>query len=105
MTKLIYVLFVLLGISCHSKSTEKPLNDPTGSLAKEQPTGTSEIDFVKSSPDKAKVLLENEYVRVIEYSLKPGEKDNLHTHPPKTSYIISGGLLRVFPENEEPFDA
>lgn len=63
-----------------------------------------EIDFVMSSPDKAKIVLENEFVRVIEYSLKPGEKDNLHTHPPKTSYVISGGILRVYPENEKPFD-
>jgi beta-alanine degradation protein BauB len=60
---------------------------------------------VESSPDKAKILLENEYVRVIEYSLRPGEKDSTHTHPPKTSYVISGGLLRIYPENEKPFDA
>ncbi|PZR08540.1 MAG: hypothetical protein DI539_22645 [Flavobacterium psychrophilum] len=65
----------------------------------------AEIDFVKASPDKAKILLENEFVRVIEYSLKPGEKDNTHTHPPKTSYVISGGTLRVYPENEKPFDS
>jgi quercetin dioxygenase-like cupin family protein len=43
-------------------------------------------------------------VRVIEYSLKPGEKENPHTHPPKTSYVISGGTLKVYPENEKPFD-
>lgn len=65
---------------------------------------TTEIDFVRVSPDKAKILLENEYVRVIQYSLKPGEKDNPHTHPPKTSYVISGGTLRVFSDNEKPVD-
>jgi creatinine amidohydrolase/Fe(II)-dependent formamide hydrolase-like protein len=64
-----------------------------------------EIDFVKVSPNLVKVLFENEYVRVLEYSLKPGEKDNPHTHPPKSSYVISGGLLRVYPENGKPFDA
>lgn len=63
------------------------------------------IDFVASSPGKAKIVLENEYVRVIEYSLKPGEMDSTHTHPPKTSYVISGGLLRIYPENGKPFDA
>jgi quercetin dioxygenase-like cupin family protein len=57
-----------------------------------------------ASPDKYKLLLENDHVRVIQYTLKPGEKDNPHTHPPKTSYVISGGTFRVFPENEEPFD-
>ena len=50
------------------------------------------------------LVLENDYVRVIEYTLKPGEKDNPHTHLQKTSYVISGGTFRVYPENEEPFD-
>jgi quercetin dioxygenase-like cupin family protein len=49
--------------------------------------------------------LENEHVRVIEYTLKPGEKDTPHTHPPKTYYVVSGGKLRVYPENEKLFDA
>lgn len=62
------------------------------------------VDFAQSSPDKVRVLLENDKVRVLEYSLKPGEKDNPHTHPPKTSYVISGGRLRVYPEGEKPFD-
>lgn len=63
-----------------------------------------EIDVLKASPDKYKVVLENELVRVIQYTLKPGEKDNPHTHPPKTSYVISGGTFRVYPEYEKPFD-
>jgi quercetin dioxygenase-like cupin family protein len=65
---------------------------------------TTEIDVLTASPDKYKVVLENEHVRVIQYTLKPGEKDNPHTHPPKTSYVISGGTFRVYPENQEPFD-
>lgn len=66
---------------------------------------STEIDFVKSSPDKAKILLENEHVRVIQYSLKPGEMDSVHTHPAKSSYVVSGGFLRIYPENDKPFDA
>ncbi len=65
---------------------------------------TTAINVVKVSPDKYKILLENEYVRVVEYSIKPGEKDNPQTHPRKTSYILSGGTLRVYPEHEKPFD-
>ena len=71
--------------------------------AKPEATGM-DIDAVKASPGQFKILLENEYVRVVEYSLKPGEKDSTHTHPPKTSYVISGGMLRIYPENEKPFD-
>ena len=111
MTKLIFLIAIsYLTISCNQNA--KPVEDNKASTSNDSlqieastKTGTAEIDFVKSSPDKAKILLENKFVRVIEYSLKPGEKDSTHTHPPKTSYVISGGTLRVFPENERPFDA
>ncbi|MGQ0540651.1 MAG: hypothetical protein ACT4O9_02220 [Blastocatellia bacterium] len=59
------------------------------------------IDPVKVSPDKFKILLENDHVRVVEYALKPGEKDNWHTHPAKTSYVVSGGNLKIRIENGE----
>jgi oxalate decarboxylase/phosphoglucose isomerase-like protein (cupin superfamily) len=38
----------------------------------------------------------------LEYTLKPGEKDQIHTHPPKSSYVVSGGKLKVYLENKEP---
>jgi quercetin dioxygenase-like cupin family protein len=82
------------------------------SAAQEQPgmgkyeaRDTSEIDVIKVSPDKCKVLMENEYVRVLEYTLAPGQKDNPHTHPPKSYYVVEGGTLRVYPEKGQPFDA
>ena len=110
MTRTILIFAICsLAISCNQNSKSPEAKEPTSSndtLQNEKPDkidGT-EIDFVKSSPDKTKILLENEYVRVIEYSLKPGEKDSTHTHPPKTSYVISGGTVRVYPENEKPFD-
>ncbi|MES1181561.1 MAG: hypothetical protein ABUL44_02075, partial [Flavobacterium sp.] len=65
----------------------------------------TEIDVVTVSPDKCKVLMDNPYVRVLEYTLAPGEKDNPHTHPPKSYYVVDGGKLRVYPEGGEPFDA
>lgn len=59
------------------------------------------IDAIKSSPANFKLLLENEYVRVLEYSLKPGQKDTPHTHPAKSSYVVSGGKIKVYLENGE----
>ncbi|CAN5455276.1 hypothetical protein BH10BAC2_BH10BAC2_25380 [soil metagenome] len=59
------------------------------------------IDAVKASPGIFKILLENEHVRVLEYSLKPGEKDAWHTHPAKSSYVVSSGKLKVYLENGE----
>ena len=59
----------------------------------------SDIDALKASPENFKLLLENDHVRVLEYTLKPGTKDLTHTHPPKSSYIVSGGKLKVNLEN------
>jgi quercetin dioxygenase-like cupin family protein len=111
MNRLTFIFLIsLLTISCNQNSKREdssPLSRSTDSLEQQKLTDldTTEIDFVKSTPDKTRILLENEYVRVIEYSLKPGERDSTHTHPPKTSYVISGGLLRIYPENGNSFDA
>ena len=60
-----------------------------------------DIDPVKLSPGIFKILLENEHVRVVQYSLPPGEKDDWHTHPAKSSYVVSGGKLKVHLKNGE----
>ena len=62
-----------------------------------------EIDPVAVSPTMYTVLLENEHVRVVEYQIEPGEKDNWHTHPAKASYVVSGGSLRITTEEGESF--
>ena len=51
-------------------------------------------DPVKTSPQYYKVLLENDQVRVIEYHLKPGEKEPMHSHPAGVVYVLSGGKLK-----------
>lgn len=53
------------------------------------------VDPVKASPDKYKVLLENDHVRVVDYTIHPGARDEWHTHPPKVSYVLEGGTLRI----------
>jgi quercetin dioxygenase-like cupin family protein len=59
------------------------------------------IDVLKASPANFNLLLENEHVRVLEYTLKPGEKDTPHTHPAKSSYVVLGGKIKVYLENGE----
>jgi quercetin dioxygenase-like cupin family protein len=56
---------------------------------------TQEIDPVSVSPDLYKVLLENDYVRVVQYTINPGQRDSIHTHPAKVSYVVRGGILRI----------
>ncbi|MEO8575161.1 MAG: hypothetical protein ABI556_00610 [Gemmatimonadales bacterium] len=64
---------------------------PAGARSQQQ----ADIDPVTVSADKYKVLLENDRVRIVEYSIKPGERDQPHTHPSKVSYVVGGGSLRI----------
>ncbi|HJT67956.1 MAG TPA: hypothetical protein VJ749_15970 [Pyrinomonadaceae bacterium] len=39
--------------------------------------------------------LENDRVRVLEATLKPGDKEQLHSHPAYVIYVIEGGKVRT----------
>ena len=56
---------------------------------------TTAQDPVKQSPQYYKVLLENEQVRVLEYRLKPGEKEPMHTHTAGVIYIFGDAKMRT----------
>jgi quercetin dioxygenase-like cupin family protein len=52
-------------------------------------------DPVKTSPQYYKVLMENDQVRVLEYRLKAGEKEPMHSHPAGVVvYVPSGAKLK-----------
>lgn len=63
----------------------------------------AQIDAVAASPSQFRVLLDNEHVRLLEYVLQPGERDQWHTHPPKVSYVVEGGALRIHLEDGTSF--
>ena len=52
-------------------------------------------DVLKVSPATNKVLVENQYVRVLESTFKPGAKEPLHTHPAGWYYVSKAGTLKV----------
>jgi len=54
----------------------------------------SSQDPVKLSPQYYKVLMENDRVRVLEYRLKPGEKEPTHSHPAGVVYSLGDSTLR-----------
>ena len=41
-----------------------------------------------------RVKLENARVRVLDATLKPGDKEQLHSHPAYVIYVIEGGKVR-----------
>lgn len=46
------------------------------------------------NPKTVHVTLDNERVRVFEATLKPGAKENPHSHPSSIIYVIEGGTIR-----------
>lgn len=61
-------------------------------------------DPLEVAPDMYKLLLENDRVRVMEVSFKPGEKIDTHSHPDHVAYIASGGTLSITEQGKEPQD-
>ena len=59
------------------------------------PATKGPVDGLVSSPATFKLLLENDHVRVLRYTLPPGALDHWHTHPPRVGYVISGAKIRV----------
>jgi beta-alanine degradation protein BauB len=57
-------------------------------------------DPAKLAPEYYKVLLENDQIRVIDYRLKPGEKEPVHSHPFGVAvYFLSDSKIRTtFPD-------
>ena len=57
-------------------------------------TGTSAQDPLKVNSKTIALKLENARVRVLEATLKPGAKEQLHSHPAYVIYVIEGGKMR-----------
>ena len=56
---------------------------------------TATKDPVKLSPQYYTVKAENDRVRVLEYRLKPGEKEVMHSHPSYVVYFLGDATLRA----------
>jgi quercetin dioxygenase-like cupin family protein len=51
-------------------------------------------DPLKVNSNTIALKLENPRVRVLEATLKPGDKENTHSHPAYVIYVIAGGKFR-----------
>ena len=67
----------------------------TGGAAAVSSPRPARQDPLKQGPQYYKVLLENDEVRVLEYRLKPGEKEQLHSHPEGVVYGFNDSKIRV----------
>jgi steroid delta-isomerase-like uncharacterized protein len=56
-------------------------------------------DPVNVAPERYKTLFENDRVRVLEATLKPGQKSPMHSHPAYAAYLLTDGHVRfTFPD-------
>lgn len=60
---------------------------------------TSAQDPVKLSPQYYKVLLDNDDIRVLEYRLKPGQKEPMHSHPRGVVYYFGDARFKITSPN------
>ena len=58
-------------------------------------------DPVPVYPENYKVLLENDRVRVLDFQLRKGAKENFHSHPAAVTYVLSPFKIRfAFPDGQ-----
>lgn len=51
-------------------------------------------DAVTVAPDIHEVIFENDTVRMLKVTVKPGAVAAMHSHPDNVNYVLSGGELR-----------
>lgn len=57
-------------------------------------SGPAAQDVAAVNPKTIKVKLENDRVRMLEATLKPGDKEQVHSHPASIIDVVSGGTVR-----------
>lgn len=65
------------------------------------PAAVSAQDPVPAYPENYKVKLENDRVRVIDFMLRKGAKENFHSHPAHVLYVLAPLKIRfTFPDGK-----
>lgn len=54
------------------------------------------IDATVAASENYRLLSEENNIRVIEMILKPGEKDNEHSHYSETVYFVTGSKVKIY---------
>ena len=86
---------LMKSLLAHAAASALLVLTATAASAEPPPATKGPVDGLVSSPDNFKLLLENDHVRVLQYTLLPGALDHWHTHPPRVGYVLSGAKIRV----------
>ena len=66
--------------------------------SREQSSGM-DLDPVQTNPDHYRVVFENERVRVLEYTDRPGDRTTPHEHPDSVMYTLTSFRRRLHSGN------
>ncbi|HEU5121424.1 MAG TPA: hypothetical protein VFT59_01140 [Candidatus Saccharimonadales bacterium] len=53
------------------------------------------IDIVAIAPESHEVIFENDTIRMLKVTVRPGEKVSMHKNPENINYILKPGRLRL----------
>lgn len=56
--------------------------------------GAHAQDALAAGDENIRLRLENDRVRVLERTLQPGARENIHSHPSHVIYVVKGGKMR-----------
>jgi beta-alanine degradation protein BauB len=59
------------------------------------------MDPVETNPDHYRVVFENERVRVLEYTDRPGDRTTPHSHPDSVMHTLSSFRRRLYHGDSE----
>jgi len=59
------------------------------------------LDPVETNPDHYKVVFENEHVRVLEYTDRPGDRTTPHEHPNSVMHTLTSFRRRLYSGDKE----
>ena len=69
------------------------------------PAAPTEQDPLKLSPMYYTLKFENDRVRVLDYHLKPGDKEVMHTHPSYVGYVLSDATVSITTPDGNPSES
>jgi beta-alanine degradation protein BauB len=61
-------------------------------------------DAVTVAPHLHEVIFENDKMRVLKMTVKPGDKAEMHWHPENINYILKSGTLRFIKPDSSTVD-
>jgi quercetin dioxygenase-like cupin family protein len=102
MTKVaIAIVLTLAGLlACSSASMsdiERAANKGESEKTAPPPNWPDSLDAVAAAPGNHKVVLENEHVRVLEVTVRPGEREPVHGHRwPSVLYVMAEDNIRDY---------